>query len=460
MDFTKMVFGGALIGTLVSAWNTIKSIAWKFCNIVLKRVTITKDLHNDVLNYLRENYKFYYLHDRNFHSGSHYIKTDNRYQMTGWEDFSNCSFLFLKGKIPFLYSSKSNISTNPNGTKNEDCKITIYYIRGTLDFEKIIKDSVLRRNRISEKYANTKSNISNRFFIKYIPENKVISGSTQQSYDFTSVSNKLISHNLEDIGFTVRNNGIEKLILSKENKEIINLAELWHKNKHWYESKDIPWKMGWLLHGPPGTGKTLLSRKIAEYLGIPIFIYKLGLIGDSEFSEKWVDMQQSVPCVALIEDFDNVFHGRENVSTKDMYMNMFPLNNNNNIPVDPGEKKERYRNNKLSFDNLLNTLDGAERYEGVLTIITTNHIDKIDSALLDRPGRVDRIIELTYLTEYNKIIMIDNILSDMPNARNTALQYIDTHKDKPITPAQLQEKCTEFVLKEFYRQSLEKSKEI
>lgn len=110
MDFTKMFFGGALIGTLITAWKTIKDISWKICTIVLKKVVIEDNLSPDLFNYLRENYKYYYLHDRVYKFGDHYLKHDKRYQKTGWESFANSSTLFWSGKIPFYYTRYNQTS--------------------------------------------------------------------------------------------------------------------------------------------------------------------------------------------------------------------------------------------------------------------------------------------------------------------------------------------------------------
>jgi chaperone BCS1 len=48
----------------------------------------------------------------------------------------------------------------------------------------------------------------------------------------------------------------------------------------------------------------------------------------------------------------------------------------------------------LSLSGLLNALDGAQSANGALFFMTTNHIDKIDQALL-RDGRTDVRIEFT-----------------------------------------------------------------
>ncbi len=46
----------------------------------------------------------------------------------------------------------------------------------------------------------------------------------------------------------------------------------------------------------------------------------------------------------------------------------------------------------LTFSGLLNALDGLVSADGILTVMTTNHIDRLDPALV-RAGRVDRRFE-------------------------------------------------------------------
>jgi SpoVK/Ycf46/Vps4 family AAA+-type ATPase len=48
----------------------------------------------------------------------------------------------------------------------------------------------------------------------------------------------------------------------------------------------------------------------------------------------------------------------------------------------------------LTYSGLLNALDGVlTRHEGVITILTTNHIDRLGEAFM-RPGRIDRKFKL------------------------------------------------------------------
>ena len=45
---------------------------------------------------------------------------------------------------------------------------------------------------------------------------------------------------------------------------------------------------------------------------------------------------------------------------------------------------------RLRFDCLLNCLDGVEKYNGIFTVITTNHIDKLEPAPGTVPDRFER----------------------------------------------------------------------
>jgi SpoVK/Ycf46/Vps4 family AAA+-type ATPase len=52
----------------------------------------------------------------------------------------------------------------------------------------------------------------------------------------------------------------------------------------------------------------------------------------------------------------------------------------------------------VTFSGLLNALDGVRSQEGRILMMTTNHREKLDPALL-RPGRADMHVELNYASE-------------------------------------------------------------
>src|SRR5436309_7051984 len=177
-----------------------------------------------------------------------------------------------------------------------------------------------------------------------------------------------------------------------------------------------------MLYGPPGTGKTALARAFAEDLNMHIYVFNLAQMSNHELMKAWTEMQVNVPCIALIEDIDNVFHGRENVARK-----------NGMMPFLFARKKHegdepRAPMTPLTFDCLLNCLDGVERADGIFTIVTTNDMTKVDPALgqprklpdgttefiSTRPGRIDKAVELTYMEPEDKKRMARRILGEYP----------------------------------------------
>lgn len=119
----------------------------------------------------------------------------------------------------------------------------------------------------------------------------------------------------------------------------------------------------------------------------------------------------------MIEDIDCIFNGRKRTTTEDI--SAFP---------------------KLSFSALLNILDGAISPEGMVVIMTTNHIDKIDNAL-KRAGRADKLVEFTYADEYQ----ISELYRKFYTVENGDAKHItQALKDKKMTTADLQKLFMEF----------------
>jgi chaperone BCS1 len=137
----------------------------------------------------------------------------------------------------------------------------------------------------------------------------------------------------------------------------------------------IPYRRGYLLHGLPGAGKTSLINGIANHFHLKVCPINLNNVTDSMLSQ----MILTAPSNALIllEDVDCAGATEKRLDTDKKK-----------------EGKEVLENLMmgLSLSGLLNALDGAQSANGTLFFMTTNHIDKLDPALL-RDGRTDVRIE-------------------------------------------------------------------
>lgn len=483
-DAWKFMAGGAalgFLGILTGFWTRVKGLVWRLLSLFIQQVEIpTEEAHNALVAYLIANYKRSRTYDRIY--GAWYAhRRDGRYGLICYEQFGTRNIIFWRGWIPFYYSNAIEVKAKQNkqnNNNNEDVtKIysTITFIRGTIDIEEILLAACDKSNQLSWENANSEERNKNRFVIHYIPKREKDDNNRNHSSNglawYQQGYYRLLGVKPEELGKVHLHEGsaLENLIFPKRIKDLIQEIELWRNNRKWYQSKGIPWKRGWLLYGPPGTGKTALARAFAEDLNMPIYVFNLAEMNNHELLKAWSDMQVNVPCIALIEDIDNVFHGRENVARKPGMMSMFMANrgrgNDENWKKDEDSPRDMFA--PLTFDCLLNCLDGVERTDGVFTIITTNDIDKIDPALgrprklpngsvefiSTRPGRIDKAVELTYMEPADKKIMAKRILGEYPEEYLKMLEFVDRFPELQETPAQFQERCGQIALACFWKQT-------
>lgn len=136
-------------------------------------------------------------------------------------------------------------------------------------------------------------------------------------------------------------------------------------SQDWYLQRGVPWRRGYLLYGPPGTGKSSALLALATDLQLDLALIDLCRPGLTDDDLR--DLMFCAPANAIIamEDIDAVFRGREAADQK----------------------------GGISFSGLLNAIDGVAAQEGRAVVMTTNHREKLDPALI-RPGRADVQVEI------------------------------------------------------------------
>lgn len=180
-----------------------------------------------------------------------------------------------------------------------------------------------------------------------------------------------------------------ELIISDKVKFRLDVAlNNFKDNQAWFEKRGLPRKLVIVLYGPPGTGKTSLTRYIADYLRKDICVMTTKSMTNEGFPAL-VRQSSNSNGVVSIQDFDvySAFHKRDEDVLSEGDFNK-----------DKESKKEREKKNSVNFSSLslstiLNTLQGDIPLSNCVVVMTTNHIEKIDPAVI-RSGRVDLMLEV------------------------------------------------------------------
>jgi hypothetical protein len=466
-----MAILGTVLGVVLRSWQSIKNCFNSVMGIFIIRAHLDDETTaKAVLAHLVGHYRRSGSGQRTF-GGRHDSLRDGKYGHIPYELLGNRTLLFWRGWLPFWFvvqeekqdAGKSGGSVIYWGGKPKaDFKACLVFFRSTLNVEEIVRLASRSRN---EMFWSVQEKQRRRFFLKKIPDPH---GTGEQRYAagtslewFHEGTFRLLDHDPSQLGratLTVAGKAADQLYFPRHIKDLIQEVWAWHGLKEWYARRNIPWKRGWCLYGPPGTGKTALVRAIAEDLDMPLFIYALGHMLDKDLERSWQDMQAHTPCVALFEDLDTVFHGRENIYGKptlaDQIAGAMPNAANN------GNAATALEVGKLSFGCLLNCLDGVDKGGGIFTVITTNHIEKLDPALgvprrnsdgsvdfiSSRPGRIDKAIELGYMEREDKKRLARRIFVDNDHGYRLMVEQIERQPDKKETPAQFQEACAQLAL--------------
>lgn len=134
--------------------------------------------------------------------------------------------------------------------------------------------------------------------------------------------------------------------------------------KSWYISHGLPHRRSYLFYGPAGVGKTSTIRALSGALNLKTCFLTLGNSNMGNEDLLLALQQMPRPAMLVIEDVDALFNE---------------------------DRKAEYPS-QLTFSGLLNALDGLVSANGILTVMTTNYINRLDPALI-RAGRVDRKFE-------------------------------------------------------------------
>jgi len=207
--------------------------------------------------------------------------------------------------------------------------------------------------------------------------------------------------------------------------------------------KGYPRKLGLLLTGPPGTGKACFIEDLAQYTGRHIVNVPLSRISTDSglmsllFNKRYMtndsgsysslDFDQVIDMFEDVDASSNVVEPQVDcratgtncgaIARKERENFMGPTEipavmgtNTETKPMkalSPPIRSSDTGGDSLKLMGLLKALDGVVDTPGRIVIMTTNHPEILDEALI-RPGRIDKRLNLGYMIAQDMVAMIEH----------------------------------------------------
>ncbi|KAH8706861.1 hypothetical protein GQ44DRAFT_629532, partial [Phaeosphaeriaceae sp. PMI808] len=168
------------------------------------------------------------------------------------------------------------------------------------------------------------------------------------------------------------------------------------------------------------------SLSIAGHFDLDVYILTMSSLNNHSLKTLFAELPQH--CIVLLEDVDAAGVNR----TQDSNMNADRSLGQNGPRISA--------EGKVSLSTLLNVLDGLASPEGRLLIMTTNHIERLDPALI-RPGRVDTKVN------FQLFFFVYRPQSKTISSGNVSEQCICHAGEESVIDCELPQLAQEFVAK-------------
>jgi DNA replication protein DnaC len=194
------------------------------------------------------------------------------------------------------------------------------------------------------------------------------------------------------------------------NLKIMGSVRHFIDTEEWHLERGINYKLGFLFYGPPGTGKTSLIKAISHEIQRHIHFLNLNTVKtdhDLDILMSTIDFKETIVVLEDIDAMGHVVHDRELLKE-----------------VEVDEKQQVQPVQQLTLSALLNQLDGIKQTHGMILIMTSNHPEVLDAALI-RDGRVDEKVLFDYCTPEQTYLMFVNFYNGKSPDRETIMQVLE-----------------------------------
>jgi chaperone BCS1 len=249
-------------------------------------------------------------------------------------------------------------------------------------------------------------------------------------------------------------------LFSKQCHSLLEVVDQFQSKTGKYAVPGYPYKLGLLLHGPPGSGKTSFIKALAHYtdrhiVNVPLARIQtnqelMTLMFNNKFNVPGDPKPASLSFEQVIYVFEDIDAASDVVMRRDARKEKSPTTDVVQAALPPGRRAPAAGNlppgvfpstasrptfggldgDDLNLTGILNALDGVVDTPGRIVIMTTNHPEMLDPALI-RPGRIDKKLELSYMHQSDVVAMVEHYyqtrLSDFDKER--VIQAVTGGKD-------------------------------
>lgn len=375
-----------LSGLLVTALGSLAAFWYKVAWPILKRLIVTQvDFTNDDPSY---QWVLAWLNNQPYLHTARHVRVISREQIEGQKAGpifippSGLHWLFYRGRLLWIWQTKERIFGAKTPSFAEE--LSIFSLFGSSDF--------MRRIVYEAKDIFDKKNLDT--ITAYIPSIWEDKWAPLAQKPAKQLSSLVFDDNVDE--------------------KVLEDLKSFSSDRDWYTQMGIPWRRGYLLYGKPGTGKTALIGALAGELGRDLYVLNLS-------TPDWNDdavlkFINKVPTGAflILEEIDCIFKSRE----------------------DEGSGTDTPKSG-VTLAGLLTALDGLASGEGRVLFMTTNHVERLDPALI-RPGRVDLQIEMREASRQRVALMAARVYPDR-TVEEISLDISQYVKDYELTMAEAQE---------------------
>lgn len=423
----------ALLASAAAFWSQLRAAVSKFLSFFIRTDTIYyAPIAKHLIAELLKNSKIIRWGNSNYLSERQTYLSSHKYWIDTLSRAEYALFLIYKNKTPIF-------------VKMDNLGLSITYVYKTFPMKEMLDDSYERYK--TEIFSSRSKDRNNQFYITEINgedtsllKAAIANESSKPSSNTFSNNSPSLSSNqfipvlwlnqyaqyvgmdYKDLTFNTNEERpnyywTAPAILLKE-KMIF-----WRDSMEWFIERGIQYRFSALLYGKPGCGKTKMVLAAAQDAGIPLKRINISNMSDSEFLSQY-NTSGNNAMIILIEDIDCVFS----------------LDRKNKLAKDNRTKS------LLSFDTIINAISGIKDRNGIFLVITTNHKESCDEALI-RPGRCDIHIEVGNLEEEGRRFIAKNILRDWPELSEEMVA-----KYPEITVADFEKKCIDLAIEKFYKE--------